>query len=94
MRDVVHELLPTRAAAEKLGRRGITLAEVRQLPRNQHLVFRNPRSPGSRLEDRRLIVGRTNGARTLTLVIERTADPTHWLVVTGWDSANHERRMI
>lgn len=94
MRDVVHELLPTRVAAEKLGRRGIALAEVRQLPRNRHFVVRNPRSAGRGREGRRLIVGRTNGGRVLTLVIERTADPTNWLVVTGWDSANHERRMI
>jgi hypothetical protein len=38
--------------------------------------------------------GKTNGGRALTLVVERTADPTDWLVITGWDSANHERRMI
>jgi len=41
-----------------------------------------------------MIVGKTSGGRVLTLVVERTADPSDWLVITGWDSANHERRMI
>jgi len=94
MRDVVRNLFPTAAAVEKLGRRRITLVEVRQLPRNRYLVLLNPRYVGPRREARRLVVGKTNGGRVLTLVVERTADPTDWLVITGWDSANHERRMI
>jgi hypothetical protein len=40
------------------------------------------------------MIGKTNGGRHLTLVIQRTIDPTDWQVVTGWDSANHERRML
>jgi len=39
------------------------------------------------------MLGRTDGGRPLTLVIERTLDPSDWLVVTGWDSAPHERKM-
>jgi hypothetical protein len=33
---------------------------------------------------RRLLIGRTDGGRALTLVIEQTIDPTTWLIVTGW----------
>jgi hypothetical protein len=31
---------------------------------------------------------------TLTLVIERTVDPTSWLIVTGWTATERERRII
>src|SRR5215208_6647868 len=51
----------------------------------------NPRQ-GTEGGDRRLLVGRTDGERPLTLVIERTQDPTTWLVVTGWVSTATERR--
>ena len=43
---------------------------------------RNPRGGGEEGE-RILLVGRTNGGRVLTLVLERTLDPTSWLIVTG-----------
>lgn len=62
------------------------------MPRNAHVLVRNPdqEPPGKR----RLIIGRTDGGRIVTLVIERTVDPTTWLVVTGWDSSPRERRLI
>jgi hypothetical protein len=43
---------------------------------------------------RRLLIGRTDGGRTLTLVIEQTLDPTTWLIVTGWDSSPRERKLL
>lgn len=88
--DAVHELLLTRRALEKLGARGISRSEVAQLPRNRYATVRNPSSPGRR----RLMVGRTDGGRVLTLVIEETADPTSWLVVTGWSATLAERRLL
>jgi hypothetical protein len=88
--DVVHELLATERALEKLGARSISSAEVAQLPRNAHETIRNPRGP----ESRRLLIGRTDGGRALTLVIEQTADPTIWLVVTGWSATLAERRIL
>jgi Phage integrase family len=42
----------------------------------------------------RLLIGRTDGGRVLTLVIERTVDPTTWLIVTGWGATLAERRML
>jgi hypothetical protein len=34
------------------------------------------------------LIGRTDGGRYLTMVIEQTAEPTSWLIVTGWPSTN------
>ena len=41
-----------------------------------------------------LLIGHTDGGRALTLVIERTLDPTTWLIVTGWPATERERRII
>jgi hypothetical protein len=90
VRDVVHELVATVRALEKLGARSISSREVEQLLRNPHVTIRNPRGP----EDRRLLIGRTDGGRALTLVIEQTSDPTTWLVVTGWSATFAERRIL
>lgn len=93
MADVIHELIATEAARKKLGARRISAAEVAQLPRNRHTTLRNPRRAGDDGK-RRLLVGRTDGGRALTLVIERTVDPTTWLIVTGWTATSRERRII
>ena len=90
MADVVHELLATTAAIEKLGKRGISDREVEQLPPNHHVIGRNPRGGG----DRRLMVGMTDGGRVLTLVVEATREPTTWLVITGWEATDRERKML
>jgi hypothetical protein len=92
MSDVVHELLATEAALDKLGARGISADEASQLPRNAHVTVRNPsRGPS---EERRLMVGTTDGGRTLTLVIERTIEPTTWMIITGWSSTEAERSLL
>jgi hypothetical protein len=63
------------------------------VPRNEHKTVRNPRE-GSEPARRRLLVGRTDGGRVLTLVIERTVEPTTWLVVTGWSASDAERKLL
>ena len=90
MKGAVRELLVTDTAAEKLGRREISDGEVEQLLGNAHVRVANPRSSISR----QLLIGRTDGGRALTLVIEATIDPTSWLVVTGWTSSEAERKML
>jgi hypothetical protein len=45
-RDVVHRLLATDVALDKLGARGILAEEAEQLPRNRHLMIRNPHEGG------------------------------------------------
>ncbi len=93
MADVIHELLITEAAIGKLGARGISADEAGQLPRNRHVTVRNPREPVG-LPPRRLLVGSTAGGRMLTLVIERTLEPSAWLVVTGWSATAAERNLL
>jgi len=92
MPDAIAELLVTEAAIDKLGARGIPTHDARQVARNDHVLVRNPHAaaPGKR----RLLVGHTDGGRALTLVVERTLDPTTWLIVTGWDSAPRERKLL
>ncbi len=89
----VHELVATKAAVDKLGARGISTDEAEQLPRNSHVVVRNPRQAAGGTE-RRILIGCTDGGRYITLVIERTGDPSVWLVVTGWPATPNERRIL
>ena len=42
MADIVHELLATEAALDKLGARNISADEASQLPHNAHVTVRNP----------------------------------------------------
>jgi hypothetical protein len=79
-----HNLEIPEFAIVKLGRRDISVAEARQLLWNDPDLRANPRSPRGR--DRQRLVGETDGGRQLTLVVEATADPTTWIVITGWDS--------
>ncbi len=69
--------------------------EVRQLLANAHITTDNPTglNPASGGE-RRLLIGRTDGGRVLTVVIEATLDPTTWLPVTAWDSDPAERKIL
>jgi uncharacterized DUF497 family protein len=93
----ISELLATDAAAEKLGARGISVEEAHQLPHNNHVTLRNTgrrRRSRRKLDTRRIVVGYTNGGRTLTLIVERTNDPTSWLIVTGWTATSDERRRM
>jgi len=94
--DVIHELLATKSAVEKLGARGVSVDETQQILDNRYVILRNP---GRRRRDapqraRRLVVGQTAGGRTLTLVVERTLEPSTWLIVTGWDATDRERKML
>lgn len=93
MADVISELLATDVALDKLGARGISADEAGQLPCNRHVTVRNPSAPGG-LGMRLLLIGRTDGGRALTLVVERTIDPTTWLIVTGWNSTHVERKLL
>ncbi len=93
MSDAVHELLATEAALDKLGARSISAEEAEQIPRNQHVIARNSRGRSAPAK-RRVPIGRTDGGRVLTLVIERTLEATTWLIVTGWSSTDAERKIL
>jgi hypothetical protein len=93
--DVIHELLATRDAADKLGARAISIDEAQQLIDNRYVILRNPgRGRSERELARRLVIGTTDGGRALTLVVERTAEPTTWVIVTGWSATDRERKIL
>ncbi|MHB8658538.1 MAG: hypothetical protein ACYC91_11385 [Solirubrobacteraceae bacterium] len=75
----------------KLDKRGISTADVRDLPWNRYRVVANPHGPGA---ERRFLIGQTNAGRPLTIVIAPTDEPTTWLVITGWESTVAQRRLL
>jgi hypothetical protein len=86
---VIAVLVLNARATSKLAARGIDASEVEQVRRNGPYVPRNPhpRVPGSRL-----MIGETDGGRTLTVVIQPDADdPSAWHVMTGWRASPRER---
>lgn len=89
----ISQLLATDVALDKLGARGIAAGNVHQLLGNDHVVVRNPHE-GGEPDARRLLIGITNGGAALTVVVERTVDPTTWLIVTGWSSTAVERNLL
>lgn len=87
----VAELIFTTVSIGKLGARSISEDEVSEIPWNQYSTAHNRHTPVS---GRRLMIGLTNGGRCLTIVIEPTDDPTTWVVVTGWESSDRERKIL
>jgi predicted ABC-type transport system involved in lysophospholipase L1 biosynthesis ATPase subunit len=96
MPDAINQLLATEVALDKLGVRAISSTEAEQAIWNRHVVIRNRRGRAERRqrEGRRLLIGRSDGGRLLTLVIEETIEPTTWLLVTGWESTLAERMIL
>jgi hypothetical protein len=96
MPDAANELLITDVGIEKLGARQITVEEAEETLRNRHVLVPNLRGAQERpqADTRRLLIGRTNGDRAVTLVIEATLDPTTWMIVTGWESTAAERKLL
>lgn len=94
--DAINQLLATEVALDKLGARGISAPEAEQAIWNRHVLIKNRRGSSRRRqrETRRLLVGRSDGGRRLTLVIEETVEPTTWLLVTGWESTPAERMIL
>ena len=90
MPDEVNDLLINETGIEKLGARGISEREARQVLQNDNAIGPNPRGG----EERRLLVGLTDGGRVLTLVVERTLEPGSWIVVTGWNSTKSQRKIL
>jgi len=92
----ISRIRATEVALGKLGERGISEEEAEQVLNNVLVIVRNlrGRAPRRQPSERRALIGRTDGGRTLTLVIEETIEPTSWLVVTGWTATEHERRIL
>lgn len=93
MPDDVRSLLATAAAIDKLGARRIDSRDTAQVLEGRHAVVPNARGDERTRDERRLLIGRDAGGRWLTLVVEATLDPTTWLIVTGRESTQGERRL-
>jgi hypothetical protein len=76
MCDAVHELLATEAALAKLAAHGISAHEAGQLASNAHVTVRNPRA-GGEPGRRRLMIGTTDGGRSLTWSSSRPSSRQH-----------------
>lgn len=86
---VIAVLVLNARAAAKLAARGIAASEVEQVRRNGPYV---PRNPHPRVPRSRLMIGETDGGRTLTVVIQPDAgDDSAWHVMTGWQASRRER---
>ena len=71
-----------------LGEKGIEPEDVDAMLATRITVVRNKRERPGQYR----FVGRGRGGRFLTVVVTRTADPSRWRLVTGWDSSQEERR--
>ena len=92
----ISQIRATEAALGKLGARGISEEEAEQVLNDAYVIARNLRGAASRRQPsvRRALIGRTDGGRVLTLVIEQTIEPTSWLIITGWTATERERRIL
>jgi hypothetical protein len=92
----ISQIRATEAAIGKLGARGISQEEAEQLLNNAYVIARNLHGAADRRQPsvRRTLIGRTDGGRVLTLVIEQTLEPSSWLIVTGWTATERERRIL
>jgi hypothetical protein len=63
---------------------------------NRYVILRDPgrqRTAGQGPAPR-LVIGRTDGGRALTLVVERPRELTTWLIVTGREATRRERKLF
>jgi uncharacterized DUF497 family protein len=75
---------------EHLGKHGIAPEEIEQITGNDYITARNVRQPESRI----VMIGRTDGGRLLTVVLEATRDDVVWRPITGWESTQEERKLL
>jgi len=68
----------------------VSLIEVMQLLENPFTVRRNKKSATGE----RQLIGRTNGGRTLTVILASTPVEGRWRPVTAWESTKAERRAL
>jgi RecB family endonuclease NucS len=96
MSETISQIRATEAALGKLGARDISEEEAEQVLNNAYVMVRNLRGRAARSQPsaRRILIGRTDGGRVLTLVIEETLEPTNWLIITGWTATTGERKIL
>lgn len=82
---LILELVINDLAASKLASRGIADVEVEQVIAHGPYVRDNPEP---RVLGSKIVVGPTDAARFLTLILQPDEDsPSRWHVMTGWPSS-------
>ena len=84
-RRYIDELRVSPGAEDELADHGITLDEAVEVHWDDPAFFQD-KKPG-----RELMIGRTEGGRLLTIVVEMCRRPGTYDVVTGWQSDKGER---
>lgn len=85
---LILDLVINRRAAEKLAARNITSVEVEQVIANGPYVRENPLP---RVNGSVIVIGPTDGARFLTLILQPDENSaTRWHVMTGWPSSTRQ----
>ncbi len=73
-----------------VARHGVAPEEIEQITGNDYVTARNTHDPDNRIR----MIGRTDGGRVLTVVLEATRDDVVWRPVTAWDSKPEERGLL
>jgi hypothetical protein len=81
----IDELRISAGAEDELARHGIDPDEVLEVSWDE------PGFYSDKVDGRDLMIGRTEGGRLLTIVIEQSPTIGAWDVVTGWESGAWER---
>ena len=82
---LILDLVINELASSKLRARGISTIEVDQVVANGPAVGDNP---AARVSGSKLVIGPTDAARFLTLIVQPDDDsPTRWHLMTGWESS-------
>jgi hypothetical protein len=93
---MAREGLPITVIQRQLGHAdlGVTSVYLRGIDNTEIIDTVHERRPPMMPASAGLLIGRTDGGRCLTLVIEQTVEPTTWLVITGWGSTDVERKLL
>jgi hypothetical protein len=70
----------------EMARHSVSAAEVAQVISNRHITTANPRGEEGGI----LLIGETDGGRTLTVPLASTDDPTTWRPATAFSASRHQ----
>jgi hypothetical protein len=74
----------------EMARHGISAVEVVQVISNRHITVANPRGERGSI----LLIGETDGGRSLTVPLAPTHDPTTWRPATAFPASRHQRTIF
>ena len=72
---------------EHLARHGLSPGDITEVLSNDNVFADNPRGAEGTIR----MIGKTNGNRLLTVVLQPTTDRGRWRPVTGWPATGAEK---